>query len=102
MNKLFSAKLLERVLVAFVVAFVAAYGSSPLGSGRDALVAAAAAAVQLALSTLVAPHVGDPNSPGLLPGALVDRLRPALKQAAADVVEAAVAAESETPPPPAQ
>lgn len=102
MTKLFALRLLERVLVTFGVAFVATYTSDIVGGGvaaltpveglslaHKALVAGIAALVQLVLSTLLAPHVGDANSPDLVPGWIinkVDAIKPEV-QAVARVVE---------------
>ena len=101
MTRVFALRLLERVVLTFVLAILATYTSDVLGGsvpslhallalslGHKALVAGVAAVAQLVISTLVAPHVGDPNSPDLLPGWLlkkVDSIEPDVKGAAAVV-----------------
>lgn len=87
MSRVFAVKLAERVITMFLFAFLATYaagiGSNPsldhvfnLSLGQKAATAGIAAAVQLLLSTTVAPFVGDPNSPSLVPKALLGKLVP--------------------------
>lgn len=85
MTRTFSIKLAERIVTTFFAAFLSTY---VLGLGdysslqhvdalpvsQKALAAAGAAVLQLLLSTTVAPHVGDKDSPSLLPTALLKRL----------------------------
>lgn len=84
MSKVFAVKLVERVSTMFLFAFLATYaaglGNNPsldhvfnLSLGQKAATAGIAAAVQLLLSTTVAPFVGDPNSPSLVPKALLGK-----------------------------
>jgi hypothetical protein len=88
-NPTFSAKLLERVLVTIGVAFAGVYSPLLLGLNgvaglheieslslaHKALVAGVAGVVQLVLGSLIAPHVGDPDSPDLIPAAWLKRLK---------------------------
>lgn len=83
-SKEFSLKLAERVATMFAFVFLSTYAagsvslafhtSTPLSVAQRALVAGIAAVVQLILGTLVGPHVGNPNSPSLLPSAVLRRL----------------------------
>lgn len=103
MTRVFALKLLERVAITFLVAFAATYVSDVVGANsipqlgaltdlsiaHKALAAAVAAVTQLIMSTLVAPHVGDPNEPNLVPVFLLRRAA-AAPSVAAQVVQGAV------------
>ena len=91
MNKIFAARLLERVLVTFAIGFVSTYVNVLLGGidttgapgvgqigillkeleglslAHKAVAAGGMALFQLAVSVFIAPHIGDPNSPDLVP-----------------------------------
>jgi hypothetical protein len=79
----FSLKLLERVASIFALAFASTYAAgsvslafhqqTPLSVAQRALVAGIAAVAQLLVGVLIAPHVGNPNSPSVLPNALLRR-----------------------------
>lgn len=84
MSRIYAVKLAERVGSMFLLAFLSTYaagiGNNPslshvfdLSLGQKAATAGIAAAVQLLLSTTVAPFVGDPNSPSLVPKALLGK-----------------------------
>ena len=93
MTKDFSLSLAERVASVFAFAFLAAWvlgevhahQLAALGSlslAQKAAAAGGAAVVQLILGVFVAPHVGDPNTPSLLPSRFTGRFAatPAQKQ----------------------
>jgi len=78
MTATYYRQLAERVVTTFLFAFLAAWtvglGATPaldqignLSVAQKAAAAGGAAVLQLLLSVFVAPHVGDPNSPSLLP-----------------------------------
>lgn len=84
MSREFSVKLLERVLTIFLLAFastwisgsvsVAFHSATPLSVAQRALIAGVAATTQLLIGTLIGPHVGNPQSPGILPKWALRRL----------------------------
>jgi hypothetical protein len=87
MTRIYSIRLLERVIatgvIAFLATFVAVAVATPVTStgtlnavalGDRGLVAGVAAIIQLVLSALVAPHVGDPASPELVPRKVLRKL----------------------------
>lgn len=97
MTKKFAVALAERVLSMFLFSFLATYvagvGSNPtldhvfdLSLGQKAAAAGIAAAVQLLLSTTVAPFIGDPNSPSLVPKWLLGRVNATPAQAQSVIV----------------
>lgn len=90
MSREFAAKLLERVVTMFLVAFVLTYvnvllgatdsstplvgqlggflqGMESLSLFHKAVLAGTAAVIQMILLVLVGPRVGDPNSPDIVP-----------------------------------
>jgi hypothetical protein len=87
MTRLYSIRLLERVIATRVIAFFAAYAAvivaepithvhslGNISPGTNGLIAGAAAIIQLVLSALVAPHVGDPSTPDLVPMSVLKRV----------------------------
>lgn len=101
MTRLYAIRLLERVGLTFLLAFAGTYVTDVLALGRSvpqlatltdlslahkALAAGLAAVIQLVLSTLVAPHVGDPSTPDLLPARLLKRLGGAVSSASGGAV----------------
>lgn len=87
MTREYALKLAEKILSVWVFTFVAtyvvgalgdAYGTSPevshLSIMQRCILAATGAVVQLLLGTTVAPFVGDPSSPSVLPNSLLARL----------------------------
>jgi hypothetical protein len=100
MTRLFSLRLAERVFGTLLITFFATYATElgapssglvatlgDLSVAHKAFVAAVAAALQLAVSTIVAPHVGDPQSPDLIPNALIDRIDRLLPKGTPKAVE---------------
>jgi len=97
MTKQFSLQLAERVLTTFLFAFFAAWavgiGTNPtlhqigdLSVAQKAAAAGGAAVVQLLLGVFVAPHVGDPNSPALLPSRWTGKIHATVAQKQSIVV----------------
>lgn len=83
MNRVFASKLAEQVASMFITAFLATYGTGLIWPGTEvshaavtqrAIIAGVAGVIQLLLGVLVGPHVGDPNSPSLLPTSLLRRM----------------------------
>lgn len=84
MSREFSVKLLERVIAIFLFTFGSTYAAGSaslafhntdsLSVTQRALVAGIAAVVQLVLGTFVGSRVGNPNSPSLLPTAILRRI----------------------------
>lgn len=108
MSKEYALKLAEKILSVWVFSFIATYVVSALGSAYGAasdvshlsivqrcILAATGAVVQLLLGTTVAPFVGDPNSPSVLPNALLTKLgaSPATAQIIVTVEDVAAAVE---------
>lgn len=109
----FAAKLWERVVQMISWTFVATYvGSIPLSAGQHLfggsvadlsvtqrlLVSVLAGVIQAVVGKAVAPHVGDPNTPDLIPRVLLkrfgvpDALDEPLEVTLHDVIEAAAEA----------
>lgn len=108
-SRSFSLKLWERVLQMTCWTFVSTYmGALPVGGAQHlipqiagmtpaqrALVAALGGVLQFIVGAGIAPHVGDPNTPDLIPGVILKRfgvpqeLEP-LEVTLSEVIEATV------------